>query len=87
MAHADCDKMFDYVRGVIKGRCHFCDSVLEDGSVVEKVKVPGYVGKHRKKFCSEEHLKSWKEFVEAWEKENYEIPETNKGPTCVNCMR
>ncbi|MFP4116308.1 MAG: hypothetical protein ACLFTQ_03875 [Candidatus Aenigmatarchaeota archaeon] len=79
--------MLEALKGLLKSSCHVCGETIEGKPVQEEVKVPGYTGRHRRAFCSQEHLDEWKSFVEEWEEENHKIPETNKGSACVNCMR
>jgi len=84
---ADFDNMLNFIKGLVKGRCQFCDNVVDGEAVKERVKIPGYTGRHKRTFCSQDHLQEWRSFVEDWEEENHKIPKTNKGSTCVNCMR
>ncbi|MFB6215603.1 MAG: hypothetical protein ABEJ72_01320 [Candidatus Aenigmatarchaeota archaeon] len=65
-------------------KCQFCDEVIQGSDfVTRQVKVPGYVGTHEKAFCSETHLRKWREFVDEWESNNHEIPDSGKScPTC-----
>lgn len=79
-------KMLGKLKKVFGKTCHYCGELAEE-PVKAEVKIPGYTGRHEKNFCSKEHLEKWQEYIKEWEEENYEIPDKNKGPTCVNCMR
>lgn len=86
VAQAVGGKILEKIKNLFESGCHVCGETAED-PIKTKVKIPGYTGKHEKRFCSQAHLDEWREFIEEWEEKNYEIPDKNKGSTCVSCMR
>lgn len=80
-------KIVNGMERLVGERCFLCGDIINGESLKVKVKIPTYTGRHEKSFCCDQHLKEWREHVREWERKNHEIPEKNKGPTCVNCMR
>lgn len=81
------DKMFDFFKNLIGEKCHQCGERIKGEGITRNVKIPGYTGSHERHFCCIQHYEDWKEFRKDWEDKNHKIPDSNKGPTCVNCMR
>ncbi|MFB6076358.1 MAG: hypothetical protein ABEK17_04405 [Candidatus Aenigmatarchaeota archaeon] len=67
----------------VSKECEFCGEKIEGKPVEAEVKVPGYVGKHSKYFCSQDHVAKWKNYIKKWEKNNHEIPMQGTCPTCM----
>ena len=58
--------------GLVKNKCFYCRNPIEkNGEVLSDVKILGYNGTYRKKFCSEEHVSLYhSEIREASNKHN-----------------
>lgn len=65
-------------------KCFHCGGKL-DNKIKEEVKVIGYIGKHKKKFCSEECIGEYKEKIEKYEEENGKISMNSNGGMCISC--
>ncbi len=70
-------------RTILGEKCQHCSQKIDD-PLYAVVKIPGYVGKHEKAFCNEEHLKEYRKGIEKWEEKYGKIPGEQKGPIC-NC--
>ena len=44
-------------------KCHYCRDKINGDVVEAKVKVPGYLGLHKKNFCSQEHIDKYNQEV------------------------
>lgn len=81
--------MLDAVKGVLARffapACQHCGETIRGPYVRERVKVPGYTGRHEKAFCGEAHLRAWRDRVAAYEERFGEIPDGNVGPACGGC--
>ncbi len=54
-----------YLFGLLAKKCEYCHNRITTENLVKaNVKVPGYVGTHRKHFCSEEHLGNYNKEID-----------------------
>lgn len=50
--------------GLVKDKCVYCRTPMENGyEIMADVKVPGLIGTFEKKFCSAEHVASYKKEI------------------------
>ncbi|MFB6089092.1 MAG: hypothetical protein ABEK36_04910 [Candidatus Aenigmatarchaeota archaeon] len=76
-------KLKESLGSITKKECEFCGESIDGEAVEAEVKVPGYVGKHSKHFCSKRHVSKWRDYIKEWEKKNHKIPMEGTCPTCM----
>ncbi len=68
----------------IFSKCFHCEEKLNN-KIKAEVKRPGFIGLHSKKFCSENCIEEYKEFISKYEEENGKISMHTNGGMCLSC--